>query len=90
MGRAERDKYTKGRSFPEHAGDLDRCPVQLDQLLHQSQADTRPFMRTAVSNLYAMEALEQTWQLLLGNAYACVGHFEHRVGVASHNCVANV
>ena len=41
-------------------------------------------MRTPVSGLDPVEALEQTWQLLLGNTDAGICHFEqprgHRFG----------
>ena len=80
MGRTERNQHTKGRSFPERARGLDRCAVQLDELLHQREADPGAFMRTPVSDFYAMEALEQARQFLLGNTYPCVGHFEQQRG----------
>jgi hypothetical protein len=56
--------------------------MEADQLLYQSQADPRPFMRARLRVLDPMETLEQTWQLRRGDADAGVRHGQLRVVVA--------
>ena len=57
---------------PERALGLDRAAVQLDQLLHQGQADAAPFVRAAPCVLDPVEPLEQPGQLLGRDARAGV------------------
>ena len=52
----------------------DRAAVQLDQLLHQRQADAGALVGAAARALDAVEALEDVRQLLGGNAGAGVAH----------------
>ena len=72
MGPAERDRDGEGAARDRDALDIDRAAVQLDQLLHQREADAGAFMGAAARALDAVEALEEARELCRGNAGAGV------------------
>ena len=62
MRRAERDGHGECRAAADLAFDADGAAVQLDQFLHQREADAGAFERAALLAFDAMEALEQPRQ----------------------------
>ena len=65
---AGRDGHGERASLTEGAHDLHRAPVELDQFVHQGQADARSLLRAAPRVLHPMEALEDMGDLLRRNA----------------------
>src|SRR5579875_3131270 len=68
MSNSRWKRHREGRSLADDAFDIDRTSVELHQLLHQSQADTGPFLGTRLGALDSVKALKETRQLLCRDA----------------------
>src|SRR4029077_16138835 len=75
---AGRNRDFEYRSLTEAAGDIDHPAVQLYQLVDESKANARPFLTAAGLAFDTVKALEQPWQLLLGNTHPGVPHGQNR------------
>ncbi len=87
MRAAERQGDGEGRSPLEGAFGRDIAAVQLDEIVHQGQADAAALEAAALRAFNTMEALEQPRDLLAGDADACVGDADHggvAVGRGTH------
>jgi hypothetical protein len=72
--RAARNAHHERGALAELALHCDRAAVELDQLLHQREADAAAFVAAAAHPLDAVEPLERARQLLRGNACARILH----------------
>jgi len=65
VGYAQRNADAEGGSLAELALRVDGAAVELDQLLHQGEADAGALEAAAARALHAMEALEEADRALL-------------------------
>src|SRR6185437_4309651 len=66
-------------SYTELALGRDCAAMQLDQFVHQSQANAGAFVGAAAGTRHAMEALEQLWQFMRGYSRAGITHRQDEV-----------
>ena len=59
MSIAERHGHSKGRALVDRALDRDAAAVQLDEFLHQGEADATALVRSAPLPFNPVEALKQ-------------------------------
>jgi hypothetical protein len=71
---SRRNRDREGGPPADDAVDVHRTAVQVDQLVHEREPDSRPLVAAAARPLDAMESLEDV--LVLGDARAGVAHGE--------------
>ncbi len=74
MGGAERHRDREDTSLPQDTGRRQLAAMQLDELLHQRQANPGAFVAAALRALDTVEAIEDARQFLFGNAGTGIGN----------------